>query len=224
MTVQMMSVAGNRYECSGSTRVFSAYVLLPTTPSRAYDMGMPLQGTEWTLEMVHALPDDGNRYELIDGELYVTSAPAFVHQRALARLYRLLAPYAEAIGIDLLFAPAAVTFSKRRELQPDLFAIPRKADGRLAEKFADVGRLLLAVEILSPSTMRTDRKIKRPVYQQESVPEYWITNTSARTIERWTPTAPMSEILTTAMTWQPLPTHAALHLDVEQYFRNVYDE
>lgn len=185
---------------------------------------MPLQRSEWTLEMVHALPDDGNRYELIDGELYVTSAPAFVHQRALAQLYRLLSPYADAIGIDLLFAPAAVTFSQRRELQPDLLAMPRTADGRLAEVFADVGRLLLAVEVLSPGTRRTDKRVKRPVYQEENVPEYWMIDTRSRSIERWTPGATTPETLTFTLRWQPLPEHEALTVNIEQYFRNVFDE
>ena len=128
------------------------------------------------------------------------------------------------LGIDLLFAPVAVTFSRRRELQPDLLTMPRTANGRLAERFADVGRLLLAVEVLSPGSRRTDKRVKRPVYQEENVPEYWIIDTKSRSIERWTPGARLPEVLTSTMHWQPLLDREALTVDVEQYFRNVFDE
>ena len=109
-------------------------------------------------------------------------------------------------------------------LQPDLLAMPRTANGRLAERFADVGRLLLAVEVLSPGSRRTDKRVKRPVYQEENVPEYWIIDTKSRSIERWTPGASLPEVLTSTMHWQPLPEREALTVDVEQYFRNVFDE
>jgi Uma2 family endonuclease len=88
-------------------------------------MAMPKPQTEWTLEMVHALPDDGNRYELVDGELLVRPASSLLHQRVLAALFEILRPYVQAIGgHEALFAPAAITFSVRRELQPDLFVMP----------------------------------------------------------------------------------------------------
>ena len=56
-------------------------------------MGMPAQNIRWTAEMVRALPDDGKRYELVDGELLVSPAPSYLHQRALRLLYELIAPY-----------------------------------------------------------------------------------------------------------------------------------
>ena len=65
----------------------SAYVRLPTESRRGYPMAMPQTHSDWTLEMVHALPNDGMRYELIDGELLVSPAPSTRHQRVLARLY-----------------------------------------------------------------------------------------------------------------------------------------
>ena len=123
-------------------------------------MGMPLSHMDWTVEMVNALPDDGNRYEVIDGELLVSPAPSLFHQSAVGKLYLLLAPYADAVGLDAVFAPAAVTFSARREVQPDLFVLPRNA-GRPAKRFEDVGQLMLAVEVLSPHSARTDRHRKR---------------------------------------------------------------
>ncbi len=101
-------------------------------------MGMPLSRTDWTADMLDALPD-GQRYEVIDGELFVTPAPRDIHQFAIGELHLLLAPYAKLAGIDRLFAPSAVRFSDRREVQPDLLARPRMPDGRRAARFADVG-------------------------------------------------------------------------------------
>ncbi len=93
---------------------------------------MPMAQTAryWMVEDLEHLPHDGNRYEVIDGELLVTPAPHLDHQEAIARLYLLLAPYVEREGFGhVVFAPADVTFSPRRGVQPDLFIMPL-ADGR----------------------------------------------------------------------------------------------
>ena len=158
-------------------------------------MAMPYPETEWTLEMVHALPDDGNRYELLDGDLLVTPAPSWDHQWVLRSLCRVIEGYVATIDtLEFLFAPAAVTFSLRRELQPDLFVFP-VAPGQHATRFEDVGHLVVAVEILSPSTARIDRYRKRTVYQEERVDEYWIVDPSAPMIERWRPGDVEPEVL-----------------------------
>ena len=187
-------------------------------------MGMSLSHTEWTVEMLNALPDDGNRYEVIDGELYVTPAPAVVHQIAASKLFQLIAPYGERLGLDPLFAPTAVTFSTSREVQPDLLVIPRLSNGRHASRFEDVGVLLLAVEVLSPSSLRADRHEKRRLYQQERVDEYWIVDTDARTFARWKPNATEPEVLRQSLSWQPVGSHEPLIIDLEQYFRGVLDD
>ena len=187
-------------------------------------MGMPLQRTDWTVAMLNELPDDGNRYEAIDGELYVTPVPSMVHQIAASKLFLLLAPYAERLRLDALFAPTAVTFSELREVQPDVLVIPRLPNGRHASRFEDVGVLLLAVEVLSSSSLRTDRREKRCVYQQERVAEYWIVDTDARAFERWTPDATEHEVLRESLSWQPLIAHEPLTIDLDQYFRDVLDE
>ena len=173
--------------------------------------------------MVHALPDDGNRYELLDGELLVSPAPSLPHQRVLAALYDRLRPYVKAMGgHETLFAPAAVTFSLRRELQPDLLVLPF-VDGRKVERFGDVGRLLLAVEVLSPSTSRNDRYKKRAVYQEEGVPEFWIVDPAARLVERWRPQDMEPDVFLTAMEWQPIVSHAPLVIDLAELFREALD-
>src|ERR1041384_6197759 len=143
----------------------------------------------WTLEEVQRLPDDGNRYELIDGELLVTPAPSLTHQHAVLVLSRLVADYLdrERVG-HVVISPADVIFSPRRAVQPDLFVTPL-VSGRRPLRFEDAGRVLLAVEVLSPSTARADRVKKRGVYRDEGVAEYWIVDLDARVLERSTPAA-----------------------------------
>ena len=187
-------------------------------------MGMPLSHTEWTADMLNDLPDDGNRYEVIDGELFVTPAANLMHQVAASRLFLLVAPYAIHLGLVPLFAPTAVKFSERREVQPDLLVVPRLPAGKPLVPLKSVGVLLLAVEILSPSSLRADRYRKRALYQDERVPDYWIVDTDSRTIERWTPNATQSEIFISTLEWQPSPEHPPLSVDVAQYFRDVFGE
>ncbi len=187
-------------------------------------MGMQLSRTDWTADMLDELPDDGRRYEVIDGVLFVTPSPADIHQHAVGELYALLLPYAKRVGVNLLLAPSDVRFSKRRQVQPDLLATPRMPDGRRPQRFSDVGVLLLAVEVLSPSTLRTDRYDKRTLYQDERVADYWIVDTSSRTIEHWTPETTEPHARTATLVWQPVLTHEPLVIDVAEYFRSVWGE
>lgn len=110
---------------------------------------MSLAQNDWTVERLRELPDDGNRYEVIDGVLLVSPSPSAVHQRAVGKLHLLLAPHADQVGMEVFVAPSARTWSPRTEVQPDLVAVPLE-DGRLVERFEDVKELALAVEVLSP--------------------------------------------------------------------------
>jgi Uma2 family endonuclease len=112
-------------------------------------MHMPTLKRVWTARDLDDLPDDGNRYEVIDGELFVTPAPAWRHQDAVVEMHRVLADYlgAQRVG-HAIIAPADVVFSPKRAVRPDLFVVPL-VEGRRPERFEDVGRLLLAVEVLA---------------------------------------------------------------------------
>ena len=187
-------------------------------------MGMSLPGVEWTAERLRRIPDDGRRYEIVDGVLLVTPSPAFVHQRAVVRLSDLLLEYADSLGLDLMTAPADVAFSKRTVVQPDLFVMPLSATGQQAVQFGDVARLLLAVEVLSPGTARRDREVKRDLYLRQSVAEYWTVDPVARTIERWLSAHSQSEVFRDVMVWEPIPGRGGLTIEVREYFRRVYRE
>jgi Uma2 family endonuclease len=171
--------------------------------------------------MVRALPDDGNRYEVVGGELLVTPAPAWRHQLAIGGLYRALDQYVRAHSLGaVIFAPADIEFDERNLVQPDLFVVPL-VEGAKPSEWADVGRLLLAVEILSPSTARDDRFTKRRLYQARGVPQYWIVDLDARLIELWKPDQERPEILADRLVWQPDPGGPPLELDLPAYFTDV---
>ena len=107
-------------------------------------------------------------------------------------------------------------------LQPDLFVVPDAPGGR-GKTWRDVKSLVLAVEALSPSTARADRIKKRTIYQDESVPEYWIIDLDARVIERWRPADARPEILVEMLAWQPRADVVPLIIELDQYFAAVLD-
>ena len=186
-------------------------------------MLMPAFRRQWTVDDLQDLPDDGQRYEVIDGELFVTSAPSYDHQAAVGMLYRRLAEYLERERIGYaLVAPADVVFSPVRGVQPDVFVVPL-VSGRRPKSFSDVGQLLLAVEVLSPSTAREDRVVKRALYRDEGVPEFWIVDMDSRTFERSTPADARVDVLDTRVEWLPDGAATPLLLDVPAYFAEVLD-
>ncbi|HEX6967024.1 MAG TPA: Uma2 family endonuclease [Gemmatimonadaceae bacterium] len=182
------------------------------------------ESTRWTADMVRALPNDGNRYEVIDGELFVTPAPSWDHQEAAFELAMRVRAYLRSTGAGhAMIAPADVEFDNERMVEPDVFVVPL-AEGRKPRTWEEAGRLLLAVEIVSPSTARADRQAKRRLYQREHVPEYWIVDVDARLIERWRPEDERPEILDQQLAWQPDPAHPPLVIDLARYFADVLGE
>ena len=187
-------------------------------------MRMPRLEQLWTVEQVLALPSDGNRYEVIDGELFVTPAPSLNHQSAAFELCRLLQEYLQRERVGHAYvAPADVTFSPRRLVQPDVFAVPL-VNGRRPRRFEDAGKLLLTAEILSPSTARADRIRKRDMFRDEGVPEYWVVDLDARAIERSTPRDPRVELLADRIEWRPAGAETTLEVDLADYFARVLDD
>jgi Uma2 family endonuclease len=178
----------------------------------------------WTVEMLDTMPADGNRYEIIDGDLYVTPAPSPTHQRACAELYKALWPYIDLHGVgELFFSPIDVEFAPDTMVEPDLVLFPPPA-GKLPPRFRGSDGALLAIEVLSPSTARSDRQKKRALYQRERVPEYWIVDLDARIVERWRPTDARPEILVEALTWLPSGASEPFVMKLAEYFARVWGE
>src|SRR5690606_17800762 len=111
-------------------------------------MVMPALSRRWTREEVLALPDDGNRYELVDGELLVTPAPRGRHQRVVMKLYDIISPFVHANRIgSMMAAPADLDFRTGQVLQPDLFVGAMIGD-REPVDWDEFGIPILVVEVL----------------------------------------------------------------------------
>jgi Uma2 family endonuclease len=137
-----------------------------------------------TYEDLVALPDDGMRHELIDGEHYVTPAPAMPHQLILGNLHLLIATYVreQRIGVVML-APFDVVFSRYDVVEPDLIYFSTVRFKEVVGNKNAQGPPNLAVEILSPSTRRRDEIIKRRLYERTGVEEYWVVDPELETVK-----------------------------------------
>jgi Uma2 family endonuclease len=183
-------------------------------------MVMPAASTPtyWTVPEVLALPDDGNRYELVYGKLLVSPSPVFRHQKVLARLYRVVADYCEAAGVGLaLFAPADITWGRDDVLmQPDLFVIPK--DEEHLRDWSAFRMIPLVAEVLSPSTRSHDRFDKRRVYQDRGVGCYWIVDAANAQVEVWTPEAQFPVVERERVSWLPAGAASPLVIDLAWLF------
>jgi Uma2 family endonuclease len=142
---------------------------------------------EWTYEDYLALPDDGNRYEIIEGVLYMTNAPGLEHQFTVVQLVKKLSIFVDENKLGLvLTAPFEVHLSKKsRPVQPDVLFIKTESLPPPATKFFE-GAPDLIVEVLFSTSVRTDQHIKFSAYEQAGVSEYWIANPKTRSIKVFT--------------------------------------
>lgn len=135
------------------------------------------RGRPLTRADLDAMPDDGHRYELIDGSLVVTPAPSPRHQTVVLRLAVALDQPCPAY-LRVLFAPLDVALAEDTVVQPDLLVAPRAAFSDRDLPTAP----LLAVEVLSPSTRHIDLTLKRARYESARCASYWVVDPDARTL------------------------------------------
>lgn len=173
----------------------------------------------WTREMVLALPDDGNRYETVHGELLVTPAPRVLHQLVVARLIEELAGYLRREKIGQVFPPGDISWSNDTLVEPDVFVVPLE-EARTFD-WAAMQALQLVIEVLSPSSVRADRFTKRRLYQEVRIPAYWIVDADARMIEVWTPDVQFPHVETERVNWHPAGATAPFVLDLGELFRPI---
>jgi Uma2 family endonuclease len=129
------------------------------------------------------MPDDGNRYELYDGELWVVPAPLPIHQIVAARLHVALLEHVRRHGGLTLFAPLDIVFSDYNVVQPDVIYFGPESVRRLDPRQVVPFPPDAAFEVLSPSTAGNDRGRKRQLMVRYGVPEYWILDPLAKTVE-----------------------------------------
>ncbi len=217
----MMTLAVSRLTIVKVSRALWAHVDPSSAFTRNKRMGMSQPKRTYTADDLDEFPDDGNRYEVIDGELYVTPSPRLWHQSAVLELATLIRPYAKAIGLRTFAAPTDVRASQFTQVEPDLFVYPRLADVDGTTRWVVMNRLLLAVEILSGSTARVDRGRKRELYLEHGIAEYWIIDLDARVVEVWAQGTAEPLMEAAQLHWQPIREHDALVIDLVSYFREV---
>jgi Uma2 family endonuclease len=180
-------------------------------------MGMPSALQYYTVDMVQGLPDDGNRYEAVHGELLVTSAPAWGHQRLTGRLHLALAPYVARHRLGEVFlAPADLVHGPASVVQPDVVVLPLGIKEQGPEPLA---RALLVVEVLSPGSARADRFTKRRLYQEAAVPLYWLVDGTSGTVEEWYADSEFPRLVHDTLIWHPAGAALAFELSLTELFR-----
>ena len=170
----------------------------------------------WTVDDLDAFPDDGNRYEIMDGVLFVSPPPSVRHEYGVSDLFALVINYVRRHGLgDALGPTTGVQRGQRTFVLPDLFVVPlengvRPVNPRLA-------RPRLVIEIVSPSSRFRDHGVKRDFYQHVA-DLYWIVDLRRRVVHVWRPGATNPEVVTDQLRWQPSPSHSPLVIDLPALF------
>ena len=182
-------------------------------------MSMPAQlDRYYTREEVLAFPDDGNRYELVHGELLVSPSPVVPHQLVVGRLHVWVFNYCERFRVGrAMLSPADLSWGKDDILvQPDVFVMGSQYGGR--SRWEEMVHFGLFIEVLSPSTARYDRFTKRRLYQEMRVPMYWVVDIARRQVEVWTPEATLPTVVDDRVTWHPAGAEEPMVVELEALF------
>jgi Uma2 family endonuclease len=177
--------------------------------------------TRWTYEEFARLPEgDGNRYEIIAGELYVTPSPRPLHQRVVTGLTVALENHVRAHALGKVYVgPIDVLFAEGDYMAPDIVYVREGRSGVVSQRGVESAPDLI-VEVLSPSTASRDRILKRERYQHFGVPEYWVVDPVAREILVYRASGDLSrpEVSRERLTWRPAHDAPALELDLSALF------
>jgi Uma2 family endonuclease len=190
---------------------------LPSFRRRDEHMGMAAP-IYYTADMVRAMPDDGNRYEVVYGELLVTPAPRPWHQVLVHRLSLALGLYLRShpVGV-LLTSPADISWGRDVLVQPDLFVV--SSDEARTLTWSRMRTLLLVAEVLSPSSARADRFLKRLRYREAGVPLYWVVDGDERSVEIWTPSDDFPVLEHERLVWHPEAAREPFELSLRELFQ-----
>jgi Uma2 family endonuclease len=182
-------------------------------------MAMPIPLPTYTVDIVRAFPDDGNRYELVEGMLLVTPAPASDHQAVVARLLTALSTYLGSRGPAYAVSPGEIEVAPKLHLEPDILVVPSRF--RPGTKWTAMSDWWLAVEVLSPSSKHYDRDYKLAAYLRVGVREVWIVDLDRGSIEVSSADGRRSIVQSDVVHWAPEGITQPLGLDLEEIFRDI---
>ena len=136
-----------------------------------------------TVANLDNLPDDGNRYELVNGEIIVAAAPTWQHQQIVGYLYRRIADWVESHDLgQVSVAPVDVVLDQLNVVQPDVVVVSRNALPQLRDGKVH-GAPLLVVEVMSPTSRGCDAVSKLFLYAEAGIAEYWLADPQTRTLQ-----------------------------------------
>ena len=181
-------------------------------------MVMPVQHYYTAADLLD-MPEDGNKYEVVHGELLVSPSPRMAHQHLVAELTVPLSGYLRRWPIGRVYPGGDVHFGGDSLVIPDLLVVDLESVRR--NDWARINPPLLVVEVLSPSTTRQDRFTKRRLYQEIGVPVYWLVDAEARLVEVWSPEATFPATPYDQITWHPDGALEALTIELADLFRKV---
>ncbi len=160
-------------------------------------------------------PADGRRYEVVWGELLVTSMVSLPHQRALTQVAFPVSKYCDRFDLgETILGPADISWGPDTLVKPDVFVVPRSELG--SDDWSTVQTLRFVAEVLSPETARHDRFRKRVLYQMQEVEMLWLIDIDRRYVEVWTPDALFPVIEIERVTWHAAGATEPLVIDVAE--------
>ena len=178
---------------------------------------MAIKTARWTRHDLERFPRDGNRYEVLDGELLVTPQASPDHQVVAARLFVALYSYCKTHRAGLAVGPGAVIFGKN-ELQPDIEVFGDNSY-RPGRTWNELPYPILVVEVLSPFAVsrRRDLDTKREAYLRLGIPEYWVVDIDQRHVHVWS-SGRDEAIVSDLLRWTPNAAIAPFELPLDQLF------
>ena len=183
-------------------------------------MAMPVTLRRFTVDEVDAFPADGNRYELLDGILFVTPAPLPAHEEVVSRLLVLLALHLRPWSDVHLAAQSEVVLPPDQKLRPDLQVYRAE---RIPPSWSAVEDRWLVVEVASPSSRRYDREYKLDAYLALGVREVWLVDAVERSVTVGRPDS-VTIVAGGELVWSPPLPAAPLRIEVKALFRGLPPE
>jgi Uma2 family endonuclease len=180
---------------------------------------MPLLLPTYTVDQVRAFPDDGQRYELVEGMLLVTPQAVPDHQIVAGRLTTELSNYLRPAGLAHVVGPGEIEVAPKLHLEPDVLVFPSTC--RPGTKWTDMSGWWLAAEILSPSSKFYDRDFKLDAYLRIGVEEMWLVDLDRRCIEVSARDGRRLVPHVDVVRWHPAAMPERMELDLPELFRGV---
>ena len=181
-------------------------------------MAMAITVPLYTVDDLDRFPNDGNRYELLDGVLLVTPAPNTAHQVIASRIQARLVAAVQWTGFAYVVGPGLVVRLPNTQLQPDILVFP--ATYRPDTDWREINEHWLAVEVLSRSSKIYDREFKKDAYFALGVQQVWLVDRWTKSIEVWR--SPSSKrVARKTLAWRAPAGDASMALDLEEVFAGI---